>query len=307
MLRRKTVVFPVSLIAMLLAATSLASAAAFTNVIVYGDSMSDNGNLYALIGEPPSPPNWMGRHSNGPVTVEQLTTDLGLRQNHLYDFAFDGATTGLGDIRDGGTQTRVGASGLPGMLSQAAGTLSSVTPIAPNSLFVVWGGTNDFRQQPPGSASSTIAVSDILTIVAELRGAGAEHILVPGMADLSLTPAYYGDVAAQIFSRTFNTQLQAGLPAGATYFDTYDFMHSVIADPAAYGFTNVTAPCLVGTTPCADPNQYLFWDALHPTTATDTILARQLEKAVVPEPATLIMLGTGISVLAGVLRRTTSA
>jgi outer membrane lipase/esterase len=54
---------------MLLAAISLVSAAAFTNVIVYGDSLSDNGNLYALMGEPPSSPYWMGRFSNGPVTV----------------------------------------------------------------------------------------------------------------------------------------------------------------------------------------------------------------------------------------------
>jgi len=132
----------------------------------------------------------MSRFSNGPVTVEQLTTDLGLSQNHLYDFAFGGATTGLGDLRDGGTQTKVGASGLPGMLLQVTGTLSSVAPIAPTSLFLVWGGVNDFRQQPPGSGSPAIAVSDILTIVAELQGAGAEHILVPGMPDLSLTPAY---------------------------------------------------------------------------------------------------------------------
>jgi len=54
MLRRKTVVFAIFVTVMLLAATSLLSAAAFTNVIVYGDSLSDNGNVYALMGEPPS-------------------------------------------------------------------------------------------------------------------------------------------------------------------------------------------------------------------------------------------------------------
>jgi phospholipase/lecithinase/hemolysin len=249
----------------------------------------------------------MSRFSNGPVTVEQLTTDLGLSQNHLYDFAFGGATTGLGDLRDGGTQTKVGASGLPGMLLQVTGTLSSVAPIAPTSLFLVWGGVNDFRQQPPGSGSPAIAVSDILTIVAELQGAGAEHILVPGMPDLSLTPAYYGDAAAQAFSQTFNSLLVGSLPAGVTYFDTYDFMHAIVADPAAYGLTNVTAPCLVGTTPCPDPNQYLFWDSMHPTTAADAIWAAQLEKAAVPDPPTLIMLSAGIAGLAGVLRKRISA
>jgi len=97
------------------------------------------------------------------------------------------------------------------------------------------------------------------------------------------------------------------LPAGVTYFDTYDFMHAIVADPAAYGLTNVTAPCLVGTTPCPDPNQYLFWDSMHPTTAADAIWAAQLEKAAVPDPPTLIMLSAGIAGLAGVLRKRISA
>jgi len=128
------------------------------------------------------------------------------------------------------------------------------------------------------------------------------------MPDLSLTPAFYGNAAAQAFRKTFNSQLVASLPAGVTYFDTYDFLHGLVADPAAYGWlTNVTTPCLVGTTPCADPNQYLFWDVLHLTTATDAIWAAQLEKAAVPEPSTLIMLSAGIAGLAGVLRRRTSA
>jgi phospholipase/lecithinase/hemolysin len=288
---------------MLLAATSLAGASAFTDVIVYGDSGSDNGNLYGLIGKPQSPPYWKGRASNGPVAVEQLTTDLGLSQTHLHDFAWGGATTGVGNIQDGGTQTTMGNLGLAGMLSQASGSLGSITPIAPTSLFVVWGGTNDFRQLPPGSGTPAIAVSDILTIVAELQGVGAKQILVPGMADLSLTPAYYGDPAAQAFSQAFNSLLLANLPAGVSYFDMYDFMHAVVADPAAYGLINVTDPCLVGNNACPNPDQYLFWDGLHPTTSTYAILAVQLENAAVPEPSTLIMLSTGIAGLAGVLRK----
>lgn len=83
-------------------------------------------------------------------------------------------------------------------------------------------------------------------------------------------------------------------------------MHKVVANPGAYGFTDVTDPCLVGLTPCSHPNQYLFWDALHPTTAANAILAAQFAN-VVPEPSTFLMLGTGIAGLAGVLRRKSSA
>jgi len=84
-------------------------------------------------------------------------------------------------------------------------------------------------------------------------------------------------------------------------------MHKVVTDPAAYGFTDVSDPCLVGVTPCSNPNQYLFWDDLHPTTAADQILAAQFASAVSPEPSTFLMLGTGIAGLAGVLKRRLSS
>ena len=83
------------LLALLLTLTTIASAGVFTAVISYGDSLSDNGNLYALTGQPPSPPYYMGRFSNGPVTVEQLAGSLG---SPLLDFAYGGATTGTGPV-----------------------------------------------------------------------------------------------------------------------------------------------------------------------------------------------------------------
>ena len=42
-------------------------------LVVFGDSLSDNGNLFDLTGFP-QPPAWEGRSSNGPVYAEQLAT-----------------------------------------------------------------------------------------------------------------------------------------------------------------------------------------------------------------------------------------
>lgn len=296
---RKATLFVLLLSCLVLAMTSIASAG-YTAVIAYGDSLSDNGNLFALTGNPP-PPYYMGRFSNGPVTVEQLAASL---HSQLIDFAYGGATTGLGNVVDGGTQTH--KNFLPGMIPEIVATPSSVWAIAPTSLFVVWGGPNDFFQKPAGSGSVSIAVGDMLWIIGQIQAAGGTHILVPGMPDLSLTPAYYGDPNAQAFSLAFNQGLRASLPQGVAYFDTYGFLHKVVAHPSAYGFTDVTDPCLLVCTPSSDQSQYLFWDTVHPTTAADQILAEQFATAI-PEPSTFLMLGTGISGLAGLLRRKLAA
>ena len=275
-------------VAMVLVSSS-ALASSFSSLVVFGDSLSDNGNLYSLIGYPPAP-YYDGRFSNGPVAAEQLATNLGAP---LYDFAVGGATSGVGNYVDGGTQTAPGMFGLPGMqaeLAEAGPLLAS--PIVPSSLFLVWGGANDFLTE----GSPTVAAANVDAIVAALESDGAQHILVPGLPDLGLTPDYYGNPLATAYTDAFNAALVAGLPPGATYYDTANLLDEVVADPAAYGFTNVTTPCFNGTTVCSDPNQYLFWDGFHPTTAADTILAEQFEQAAsTPEPSSVLLLATGLA------------
>lgn len=294
---RKVTFFTVMVVATLMVMTSIASAGIYSNVFAYGDSLSDTGNIYALSGGtiPLSPPYYNGRFSNGILADEYLANALNAP---LTSFAWGSATTGIGASGDGGSQTSLGIYGIPGMLLQVQGSLAAITPFASTSLFIVWGGADDYIS----GGSVATGVADMIAIVTALQGVGAQHILVPGMPDLGLTPAYYGDPSATAFSFAFDQALQANLPKGATYYDTFGFMHLVVANPGAYGFTNVTDPCLVGLTPCSNPDQYLFWDDLHPTTAADQILAAQFANAV-PEPSTFLMLGTGLAGLAGVLRR----
>jgi phospholipase/lecithinase/hemolysin len=269
--------------------------------VVYGDSLSDNGNLFAATGQPP-PPYFAGRVSNGPVAVEYLASALGVP---LVDFAWAGATTGLGNFVDGGTATDFGAAGLPGMQTVFAATSGLLAPHLADGLFVVWGGPNDFfspsvHDTTPADTISR-AVTNLLGLVTSLQALGAENILVPGMPDLGLTPSYSGDpVGAALASAAtdaFNAALLAGLPAGVRYFDTATLVRSMVADPAAFGFVNVTTPCFdaAAMTVCADPDTYLFWDSVHPTTAAHALLGAHFEGAVaVSEPGILTLIGLGL-------------
>ena len=79
--------------------------------MVYGDSLSDNDDLFAATGQPGAT-YFQGRRSDGPVAVEQLAAALGAP---LIDFAWLGATSGSGNYADGGTPTTSGLISLPGM------------------------------------------------------------------------------------------------------------------------------------------------------------------------------------------------
>lgn len=297
MLGHKTVVALVSV----LLASGAAIADPFGSVVVYGDSLSDNGNLYALSGGTvPGSPYYMGRRSNGPVAVEYLASDLGAP---LHDFAYIGATTGVGNYGDGGTPSTRGALGLPGMKTEYGATASLVPGfVSQNSLFVVWGGANDFLALPTTNPNTIItdAVANLVDIISGLQASGATHILVPGLPDLGLTP-YFQSLGAQTAaaataeSNMFNQMLIASLPAGTSYFDTASLVDNIVGNPSAYGFSNVTDACYDGTTECSDPSQYLFFDSFHPTTQADQLLAQHFIAAV-PEPDTLLM-----TALAGLL------
>ena len=105
------------LTAVLVSASSPASAASISALYVFGDSLSDNGNLSAIADASvpgpgptiPAPPYALGRASNGPLAVEYLAQFLGLAPLLPVavggtNFAVIGAATGFVPIPGGGPQ-----------------------------------------------------------------------------------------------------------------------------------------------------------------------------------------------------------
>jgi lysophospholipase L1-like esterase len=248
-----------------------------SRVVVYSDSLADNGNIYKLFGVP-GPPYWHGRWSNAPVAIEDMAAILGMP---LLDDAYAAATTGLGNLIDGGTPEQLGSLGLPGITTACNTTIGSIPhDRIRHSLFVVYGGFNDFISDGLTTAAADHAVANLIAIVADLQKRGARWILVPGLLDMGMTPNYTSQgpemaALATSISKYFNQKLLASLPEQVLYFDTLGLYQEMQAHPAAFGLTDVVDQCYdpSSNTACANPNQYLFWDFVHPTEHVQIILA----------------------------------
>jgi len=196
--------------------------ASFTGMTVFGDSLSDTGNISTLtVGAfPPNPPYFNGRFSNGPVWVERLAASLGLpavMPSFLggSNYAVGGAESGLGHslaVPSPAPETNIGA--------QIGGYLATHTPTA-DELFVVWGGANDFLIA--GQPDPTIPASNIVGGIEALALAGARHILVPNLPLLGQTPVALGSTGTDpsSFTPAFAGGLtSAGLDALVGGFNT---------------------------------------------------------------------------------------
>jgi phospholipase/lecithinase/hemolysin len=258
-----------------------ASARPFTQLVVFGDSLSDSGNLFSVTGGaiPPSPPYFDGRFSNGPVWADFLATELRVP---VQNYAFGGALTGRANHFDNpGIPAK-----FPGLLDEIDIFLALNGGIAdPHALYVVWAGANDFFLDPE-AATIAPAVTNLVTAIQTLISLGARHIVVPTMPDLGLTPdGRESGFSSQLtaLSVAFNRALKAGVSGlGVTTFDTFALFREIVADPADFGFGDVTTACLHfdPLSLCADPDTHLFWDGVHPTTRGHEILADELHEAV---------------------------
>ena len=259
--------------------TSAAQAGPFSQMVVFGDSLSDVGNAYDQLGTLAQDPDdyYMGRFSNGPVWIEYLSQHLQLPQpignninNSGRNYAFGGAWT------DGSGFVQLFIRDID---EQVDDYLDNDGGPTGDELFVLLGGANDFFN---GETNTQTPVNNLTSDITSLYNAGARSFMVVNLPLLGQTPRYNGGSDEAIFdTRTaqFNTQLDASLNnlqnslAGTDFFriDAAQLISNAIASPSSYGFTNVTSQALGKTG--IDPDEYLFWDNVHPTTRGHSLLA----------------------------------
>jgi outer membrane lipase/esterase len=257
-------------------------------VTTFGDSLSDNGNAFQATGGtvPPSPPYFNGRFSNGPVWIENFTSGLKLSTGASNNFAFGGATSGTANTVN---------NALPGLTTELDRFLLASPRVNPNQLFVVWIGANDYLGG--GVTNPAIVVGNISTSLQRLTGAGAQQLIVPNLPDLGKIPVGAANpiqsAGLSQLTAAHNSALRTSLQTlsqnnpnvSIVPTDLASLFSSVIANPARFGFVDVTQPCLNMATGavCANPDTNLFWDPLHPTAAGHRLIgAYALDTVIAP-------------------------
>jgi phospholipase/lecithinase/hemolysin len=328
------------LIGAVLLALSAAPAAAgpFSAIYAFGDSLSDAGNAYiASQGTiPPAPPyalvNGYGVFGNGPVWVQDLASDLGLGPllpslAGGTDFAVGGAESGAFGSYAGSPGDLLPAAGNPVASSQLGMFTTAMPHPAANALYTLSIGSNDLKTiltQDTGNpaqatADATAVIGNIATFVGDLAANGARNFDVLNVPDLGLAPEVRAEgAAASTEASAFTAEFDASLAGTLTglaqrdgldlhLIDSYALVDEAVADPARFGLTNATTACLPtgSLVPCANPDQYLFWDDIHPSETGQLVLADTALAAPpsIPEPSSLAVLATGIGLLLVVPRR----
>lgn len=264
-------------------------------IFVFGDSLSDTGNFFTATGNtlPPSPPYFNGRFSNGQLAVETLARRLGLTVNSETNFAIGGAKTGRENIAD---TDILKFGGLLDQIDQFANTVGS-KGANPKALYFVWAGRNDFLSQPADSAAAVKqTVANIKTAVTTLANLGAKNIVVVQNPNLGRTPlSLQSGLLNPLTNITLdlNQSLQSALTPlernsnlNIILTDLFSIGEEVAQNPSQFGFSNTVDPYLQGLVPSdlsADPNQYFFWDAVHPTRKGHAIFAGTLRQDIITE------------------------
>lgn len=300
-----------SVFVLFLMAVWTSSAHSYSEMIVFGDSLSDSGNVYNATGNQiPASPYYDGRFTNGPNYVDLLASATGLSSQPFL--------TGGPNYAVGGAKTPDFPGGLPyDFLAQVGIFKNEISPPFPfppardkpdkDALIVVFIGANDMLEitadalDNPGNQSTIIqnGVSEIVGNIRDglndLKDEDAFNILVPYLPNLARTPRYIqketsspgtfiiAAAASLAFNQALDEMLNSFSDINIIRFQTYDLLEQAVANAATLGFSDVSSACYTGDdnftgggNVCADPNAYVFWDQIHPSAHTHSLLEQEI-------------------------------
>ncbi|KAK4391292.1 GDSL esterase/lipase [Sesamum angolense] len=180
-------------------------------------------------------------------------------------------------------------------------------------IFFVGMGSNDYlnnyllpnyntRNQYNAQQYADLLVQQYSQQLTRLYNLGARKFVIAGLGLMGCIPSILAQSNNGVCSEEvnqlvlpFNTKtkaminnLSANLPgARFSYIDIRHMFQDLLANARSYGFTVVNRgccgigrnrgqiTCLPFQTPCPNRNQYIFWDAFHPTEAVNVLFGRR--------------------------------
>jgi phospholipase/lecithinase/hemolysin len=306
-----------------------ASAADFSQFFVFGDSLSDTGNVFNLTQGlpsgpiPPNPPYFQGRFANEKIWVDFVGDKIGLTPTLFTNLSTTTPTQGINFAFGGANSDDSNAfiPGAPGVLTQI-GSFAQ-TPADPNALYAVWGGANDYLFGQDINVERTI--ENLSNGIGTLVQAGAKNILVFNLPDLGKVPIVLGTENSENLTNLTNLHNGALADTLSQFSNVPDLniipvdinslFGKVLDDPDKFGFPFTETSCVVYRIEinqvlrtCDNPNDYLFFDEVHPTTNAHKLVAQTVLTAIkaksVPESSAVVgMLVFSALCAVGMLKR----
>lgn len=299
-----------SMAAVLLAISATNLQASTANILAFGDSLLDSGNLNVSLqavggtgindlpapdGAPPrSYPN--GQFTNGDTWATQL--DLMPSLLGGTNFGYGGAKA----VRDDDT--------VPDLKDQIKEFRQSDVKVDENTTAAIWVGGNDLLAFDPNWSEEEVdnavrkVVRNIAQGVKRLYRAGVSNILVLGLPEVDVLPASVSQYNQRL-SKTLS-RLNRKLPGSDIQFYDTDALFDEIVFEASQTRDLSPVPCVYDPVGCAaNPENYVFYDEIHPSEWVHTILAEELRPLLddpssvspVPLPATAPLLLAGVGAL----------
>lgn len=272
----------------------------FSDIYLFGDSLVDIGNAFSFSGGviPQSPPYFEGRFSNGPIWIDNLANSLEVELDGDTNFAFGGSRTD--NSNNFSDQLPEGFPPLPGLQDQIESFLQQAPQADPDALYVIFAGGNDYLTPNPTEVQE--ALGNLSGAITRLAAVGARNFMVPNLPDLGATPIARDiggeqQLGVSLLIEAHNASLAAGLATieqdpniNIIAFDSNSAFDNAIASPEDFGFTNVTDNFL--TSGATNPDEFVFWDDIHPTARSHEIIADAAIKTITEIPELVSILET---------------
>ncbi|MFT6758576.1 MAG: outer membrane lipase/esterase [Chitinophagales bacterium] len=293
-------------------ASQTVTAAPYSGLYVFGDSLFDSGGNATAIATGNGIPGVRATNLVGPtyqagsgeasgrISPQFIADNLGVE---LTGSEFSGTNYAVGAHRSADTLESVTTLG--GKYSAPAGEFNSYFydlslnggSVDPNAMYLLNGGGNDLGALTSGVLTAFDIANNLTAAAKALADNGANYIVVADVPNFSVSPT--ASVLPSFLIDTLNgiideqnaslvSQISA-LDANIVLLNTYQFSQELFADPSAFGFNfsseELSANCFdadacggpttEGNRNSANPNPDLFFfnDSLHFTTLGNKVFA----------------------------------